>query len=229
MKNIMYKTEEGAVVPNDDFLLQETSIWRNLPRNMREWLAEADEMQNGNLTTVKLLYSHFLENRNHKPRVESAYPQIDWETLWKNLSFHFLPTDWRASVFMLVNDAIPNVARLRRHQITSDNPVCVICNNEDDNIHRIKLCAGATLTWNWLTRKLNDVLRLDIDDPEELLVTHSGKKEQAGLWLTIGVMHFNLKNYKTGKIQDLENMLRRMRWSKRHILEKFFGNLLNIF
>jgi hypothetical protein len=91
------------------------------------------------------------------------------------------------------------------------------------------MCAGAALTWNWLDRKLKNVLHLGIDDPEELLVTNLGREEEAGFWLTVGVMHYNLKNYKNGNIQELENILRRMRWSKKRILERKFENLLNIF
>jgi hypothetical protein len=142
VKNILFRTEDNVVVPNDDFLLQETAIWGQLPRNMREWLTEAEELQNGNLTSAKMLYLHFLENRNHVPRVGTTYPTVDWSLLWKNISLSFLPTDWRASVYLMVNDALPNAVRLRRHRINMDNPVCAICNNNDDNVHRLKMCAG---------------------------------------------------------------------------------------
>jgi hypothetical protein len=56
-------------------------------------------------------------------------------------------------------------------------------------------------------------------------VTKLGKKEEAGLWLTFGVMHYNLHNYKNGNIREMEIMLRRMRWSKKYILERKFENL----
>jgi hypothetical protein len=75
--------------------------------------------------------------------------------------------------------------------------------------------AGAELTWNWLNRKLKNVMHLEIDDPEELLVTYLGRKEEAGLWLTVGVMPYNYYNYKNGNITELENILRKLRWSKR--------------
>lgn len=221
--------EDGTVVPNDDYLLEDVSIRGQLPRNMRDWLAEAEDLRNGNLTSVKLLYSHFLDCRNHKPRVESEYPEVDWPRLWENLSKNYLPTDWRASVYMIVNDALPNTERLRRHRITSESPVCMLCNNNDDNVHRLKLCIGAASTWNWLNFKLKNVMRLEIDDPEELLVSCLNKKEEAGLWLTFGVMHFNFQKYKNGQIKEMENMIRQVRWSKRHILERKFDNLLNIF
>jgi Reverse transcriptase (RNA-dependent DNA polymerase) len=229
IKNILYKVEDDTVVPNSDFLLLETTIWGLLTRNMREWLTEAEDLQNGNLTSVKMLYFHFLDLRNHKPRVETEYPNIEWAQIWKNLSHSFLPTDWRANVYMLVNDAVPNAARLRRHRISMDCPVCRVCGNTDDNIHRLRLCAGSVRTWDWLNHKLKNVLRLEIDDPEELLVNGLGRKEEAGLFLTFGVMSYNLKNFKEGSIQEMENSIRRIRWSKRHILEKKFGNLLNIF
>ncbi len=229
IKNILYKIEDNIVVPNIDFLLLETSIRGLLTRNMREWLTDSEDLQNGNLTSVKMLYFHFLDLRNHKPRVETEYPNIDWTQIWKNLSSSFLPTDWRAAVYLLVNDAVPNAARMRRHRISLDCPLCRVCGHNDDNIHRLRLCDGSVRTWNWLNHKLKNVLRLDIDDPEELLVNVLGRKEEAGLFLTIGVMYYNMKNYKEGTIREMENVIRQIRWSKRHILERKFGNLLNTF
>jgi hypothetical protein len=42
-----------------------------------------------------------------------------------------------------------------------------------------------------------------VDDPEEILTRCSGRNGKAGLWLLLGMVHYNMKNYKTGSISEM--------------------------
>jgi hypothetical protein len=55
------------------------------------------------------------------------------------------------------------------------------------------------------------------------------REEVAGLWFTMAALHKNMQYYKDGELENFKEMLRRVRWSKKTILEQIFGILLNIF
>jgi hypothetical protein len=73
--------------------------------------------------------------------------------------------------------------------------------------------------WTWLTTTLQNRLRLDITDPEELLVMKGNREEEAGLWFTMAALHYNMQYYKDGEFENFKEMLRRVRWLKKKILE----------
>jgi hypothetical protein len=60
-------------------------------------------------------------------------------------------------------------------------------------------------------------------------VLKGNREEEAGLWFTMAALHYNVQNYEDGELENFKEMLRRVRWSKKKILEQIFGNLLNIF
>jgi hypothetical protein len=76
-----------------------------------------------------------------------------------------------------------------------------------------------------LTRNLN----LDVDDPEEILTRFSGRNVKAGLWLLLGVVHYNMKNYKAGSIAKMTDSFRKQRWQRKKRSRKYFETLCTVF
>jgi hypothetical protein len=128
------------------------------------------------------------------------FPVIIWDNIWRNLLKSFLPTDWRVTWYLVMNDAIANAFKMQQHRMAQNGTICCMCNNVDDNVHRIKRCRGSGVIWSWLTRTLKPVLRLDFDDPEELFSRRLTLVEEAGLWYVAAAVHYNINNYENGTV-----------------------------
>jgi hypothetical protein len=99
------------------------------------------------------------------------------------------------------HDVIPNNVKLKNHRIPgTQSPNCLESHVLDTNAHRIKRCEFSLLSWEWLKQRFNRNLNLDVYDPEEVLTRCSGLNGKAGLWFLLGVVHYNMKNYKAGSI-----------------------------
>jgi hypothetical protein len=48
---------------------------------------------------------------------------------------NYLPSDWRATTYLVVNDVIPNSQKLRANCIADKNVFCSRCNYLDKNVH----------------------------------------------------------------------------------------------
>jgi zinc-binding in reverse transcriptase len=123
-----------------DYLLENRQSL-NLTRNLREWSNLSDEYDTNIYTSAKMIYDEMIERQNIEPRIE--------EKIWRNISLNHIPTNWAATTYLFLNDAIPNNVKMRRHNIT-DPPFCPVCGLTDDTNHRIKLCLGARDVWNFV-------------------------------------------------------------------------------
>jgi hypothetical protein len=66
-------------------------------------------------------------------------------------------------------------------------------------------CKFSLLSWEWLKQLFNRNLNFDVGDPEEIITRCSGRNGKAGLWLLLGVVHYNMKNNKAGSRSITEN------------------------
>jgi hypothetical protein len=75
-------------------------------------------------------------------------------------------TDWQATVFLVLNDAVANAVKLKKHRISNESPICSAYWNVDKNVHKLKLCFGSKIIWMWIANKLWQRLNVNVDDPE---------------------------------------------------------------
>jgi hypothetical protein len=174
-----------------------------------------------NLSSTKLIYLTLLERQEFTNYIETKYTQINFNQIWKNLSANYLPSDWRATTYLVVNDVFPNTLKLRAHRIGDGNVFCSRCNYLDNNLHRLKKCIGAREIWYWLTSLLGTILNLTISDPEELLVMNLDKKHEADLWFFTTAIHYNVLYFCDGNLNQFKNMVRNTRWAKK---DEYFLN-----
>jgi exonuclease III len=221
MKNLL-------TMPND--YIYANSAHLGLGRNAKEWSQCAVNFDRPNQITTKVIYDDLIFNLNAVPRVETTYPAVEWKKVWQNLSSNFIPTDWRMTMYRVLNDVIPNNVKLKKHRIPgTSSPNCLECHVLDTNAHRSKRCEFSLLSWEWLKQRFDRNLNLDVDDPEEILTRCSGRNGKAGLWLLLGVVHYNMKNYKAGSIAEMTDGFRKIRWQRKKEVEKIFGNALYCF
>jgi hypothetical protein len=146
--------------------------------------------------------------------------------VWQNLSSNFIPKE-KMTMYRVLNDVIPNNVKLKEHRIRSrQSQTCLECHVLDTNAHSSKRCEFSLLSREWLKQRFIRNLNLDVDDPEEILTRCSERNGKAGLWLLLGVVHYNMKNYKAGSITEMIDGFRKIRWQRKEEVEKIFGNAL---
>jgi hypothetical protein len=204
LRSNMFKKVEDIFVGREDFLFVERKTTR-LPRNVQEAFTSADEVLTRNLSSTKLIYLTLLERQGFTNYIETKYTQINFSQIWKNLSASYLPSNWRVTTYLVVNDVIPNSQKLRAHRIGDGNVFCSRCNYLDNNVHRLKKCIGAREIWSWLTSLLRTRLNLTISDPEELLVMNLDRKHEAGMWFLTAAIHYNVLHFYDGNLNQFKN------------------------
>jgi hypothetical protein len=113
---------------------------------------------------------------------------------------------------------------LQQHRIAQNGTICCMCNNVDDNVHKLKHCRGSGVIWSWLTRTLKHILRLDFDDLEELFSRRLTLVKEAGLWYVAAAVHYNINNYENSTVEAFKDMTRRMRGEKNMCLRNTTEN-----
>jgi hypothetical protein len=155
---------------------------------------------------AKMIYLHLLRPEEHKPRIEIKFVDVRWKRIWKNTCMNFLPTDWQATAFLVLIDAVANAIKLKKHRISNESPICSACGKVDNNVHRLKLCLGSRIIWMWIANKLWQRLNVNVDHPEELLVKKLKKEEEAGMWFVMAAIHYNFHNFKDTLSEFLNQM-----------------------
>jgi hypothetical protein len=225
--NLFLKEENFIIIKRDYFYNERNSI--ETTRNIREYFSTAESLIQRNLNTTRQIYWYYMDQHPFISRVETVYPTVDFKRIWFNISRNYIPTDWKVATYLVINDVVPNAARVNAHRISQGSIFCNECGFLDNNVHRIKLCCGSDQVWSWLADLLRNRLFLDVNDPEELLVTKLGLNGEAGLWFTCAAIYYNCQHYKNGTINDFQEMVRKIRWSKKSLLETRFSNQLNCF
>jgi exonuclease III len=225
--NLFLKEENFIIIKRDYFYMERNSI--ETTRNILDYFSSAEIIIQRSLKTTREIYWFLMDQHPFIPRVETAYPAVDFKRIWYNISRNFIPTDWKVATYLIINDVVPNAARINAHRISQNSIFCNECGFLDNNVHRVKLCHGSVQIWGWLADLLKDRLFLEVNDPEELLVTKLNLNGEAGLWFTCAVIFYNCQKYTNGTLTDFQDMIRKIRWSKKSFLENRFSNRLNLF
>jgi hypothetical protein len=150
-------------------------------------------------------YGYLTDQIDFTNYIETKFLNLNFSTTWENLSKNYVPADWKATVYLVLNDVIANTrCKLRRHRIHLEAPFCWKCGNSDK--HRIKQCTISKNIWDWVLNKLTHNLSIPIEDPEELLSRPLDKKGEAGLWLVTAAVHYNIHNFWDGSLEKFKDM-----------------------
>lgn len=234
IKNILY-TKNDSDHQIDEFMMNLASS-RNLTRNAREWLAIARNLEtNAELNTSKSIYCYLVNETNVTPRIQTDLPNVSWEILFENFSKSFLSSEHKTAIYVMVNDLIPTRSKMYNHRVTGINsPFCNICGRLDTLKHRIKACDSTSVIWCWTKSVIQTQMKIQIDDPEELLTWQIGEKcyrLKAALWLTVEAIKFNL-NHVGGTDSDcltaFKEGIREARWNNKESFAKSFKGFLNV-
>jgi hypothetical protein len=103
------KKVEDIFVDLKNFLF----VKRNSRRLFTKKFTSADEVLTRNLSSTKSIYLTLLERQGFTNYIKMKNTQININQNWKNFSAIYLPLDWRATTYLVVNDVIPNSQKLR--------------------------------------------------------------------------------------------------------------------
>lgn len=217
---------------DNEYYLLNLKQQSRLTRNAREWLEEGRfVVHNYNIGTCKMLYTYFLEKDNYQPKVESIFPEIDWENIWNNISSSFLHSEDRSKMFELVNDLVPNKKKLVDYGIRRMSDVCDECQEVDTNEHRLKTCPKSDDIRTWVEIVIRQRLKLDFIDLEIFLISRLEQKcfrQKSALWLVCHYYAYVLKCFPKCSLFVFKKSIRELRWNNREGFKRNFGSCLNV-
>lgn len=233
IKNILFAKNSSPSV--DKFMIAQINN-RYLTRNAREWISLAVELRpRVVLNTSKLFYSYFINQLNITPRMQTEVPNLEWDTIFENLDKKFITSNAKTCLFSVLNELVPTRSKMYRHRIAGiDSPNCILCGNQDTITHRIRSCGTSSVIWNWMKSLILIRFRVNISDPDELIALQWNPKncqKNAGLWLVLEAIRFNLMNYGLsgmGCLEKFKKEIRDIRWNNRIGFVKYFKNVLDI-
>lgn len=63
-----------------------------------------------------MIYKYLLEQQSFNIYVQTKFPSINFPICWENLRENHVPSDWKSTTYLVINDVIPNRVKLRRHR-----------------------------------------------------------------------------------------------------------------
>ena len=104
-----------------------------------------------------------------KPRVEIQYPNYNWNKIWKNLNYKYINVMDRCIVYKFLHEILPTNKRLKQMRIKNDSK-CNYCSDEDSLMHKFYHCHKIRNSVNWLTKFIEDVCNIKINNMSEYLM-----------------------------------------------------------
>ena len=168
-------------------------------------------------------------------RVMKYWPQVDWNTIWKNLWQTPVSDQTRSLWYEVVHDLIPTRQRLQAIRLAPSD-ACVRCKETDTIQHRLTQCGDARTQWRWTQSKIAKILRIDPRHiaPEWLLRPQfklwPEQKQRAVLWILATFTQFRLQRATTHTTQDYFDFLQRTRWKiqQNPNRQKLIGKYLDV-
>lgn len=104
------------------------------------------------------LLHRFFVDQTEPPRVERVHPRVDWKRIWTSLHWRAFTSVEKSNLYLLTNEKGPHRELL--HTIgRADSNLCLHCNTTLDTMqHRYCECPRVHLAWEYLQRKMREIL-----------------------------------------------------------------------
>lgn len=223
-------TDDGA--GEEEYLLQYGNKGQ-LTRNGKEWVEMAQNIRGNNWSqTSSLLYNYFINRLEIQPKPEKDHPEIDWITLWKNLSWNFLCSEDKTNIYLLYNDVIPNKEKLEAFGIGRlPSIVCEYCGVPDNNFHRVVECGKVEDIRQWTADVIRNRLKLNFSKLNDILswnISEDNPRQKAALWLAVHSVSYSITRRESGSLFCFKKGIRALRWANRRTFERHFKGFLNV-
>ena len=233
--------DEFEVALNNHLLINTAPQLQNFPAYIRPVFVKREQLLTTNgfssLPPTRTLYKMLIEMNNITPHIVSSRPTIDWYKTWTNIHRSPMSSEWRSSLYLIINDAIGYGEKLLRHgRVNSDQCNYCNCHQVETLRHKFIECPTINRLWSWV----HDCLKNKIKLPARCLLRITNlsvdflcdrKTRNAAMWLVAGYFHFILVKSDNKCLTNLLTLLRTSRWqlSQEKMLPSLFGNKLYFF
>ena len=150
-------------------------------------------------------------------RIETLYPEIQWDTAWKNLNAAWIPNKIKTTWYRVIHDIEPTNDRLAKIKLR-DEPLCNICSKTDTILHRMTECNATANIWKWTRELIAQILRTSPRNinPKWTISPDFNfwppQRKQAILWIIAHMVFYCVNNWQQLKDTDYADFQRRSRW-----------------
>lgn len=202
-------------------------------RNGKEWLQTGNVVKGTpHCESTKSMYRHFINSLNITVKAKQDHPEVDWVTLWRNLSNSFLCAEDRSNLFLLINDVISTKEKLVAYGIGRlQDSLCEYCGKTDNNLHRLTECIKTEAIRKWTQEVINNKLNIHFKRFDDILAWESignDPRKKSALWLVVHSIGWSINSSQTGSLYCFQKSIREIRWANKRSFEKHFERFMNI-
>ena len=96
-----------------------------------------------------------------QPEIEKMYPNYDWKSIWRNVSFKAINIYDRNIIFKYIHEILTNNKRLYDMRLRL-SPLCNHCNVEESNVHLFLYCYRVQPCIRWMEKLVFYLCNMDI-------------------------------------------------------------------
>jgi hypothetical protein len=130
-------------------------------------------------------------------RIVRKFPDTNWERVWKNLHASVVSDTIKSTWHTAIHGIIPTNERLAAINLTATSE-CSKCGQTDSLQHRIPECGEGPIIWNWASKTLGIMLRMNHKYiPQDWTLRPAfhhwpAQRQAAILWLLAHFVHCRL-------------------------------------
>jgi hypothetical protein len=181
--------------------------------------------------------TYILTPRTNNPvlRVTKIWPNIEWDTIWRNLHMTPISETSKTIWYGAIHDIIPTRARLHKIQLAHTN-ICENCKQTDTLQHRLTECGEGLRMWIWTQKRTAIMLRTEPKHISADWLLHPTiqlwppQRQRATLWTLANYVVYRLQQQRSLTLQDYFDFLRRSKWKLYHTRnrENTVGNYVSV-
>ena len=200
------------------YLNPSSSRFRQSPSFIRAPLESREALLVNNnqcLNTSKSVYNTLLENKNIHTSIEGKHPSYNWPCLWKNVLLSPLSSDWRSSLYLVVNECISCADKLFRHGRSQSN-ICPFCTQIETLCHKLYECNRIKPIWTWVLGYFTNKIKLPLPCINKICklqfdFNYIKSSRYACMWTLAGYINYIVTSQRP-LLADFISFLRRERW-----------------
>ena len=107
-------------------------------RTVRKILIELPESIRSNASEwkTKVLYKHLMDQHQQIPHIMNKFPNYNWGGIWRMFTTQHIPTAWKSTAYLVVNDQTPTEVKKYMHNIARSS-YFLLCGRIDTIRHRL--------------------------------------------------------------------------------------------
>ena len=145
-------------------------------------------------------------------RIETLYPEIQWDTVWENLKAAWIPNKIKTTWYQVIHDIEPTNDGIAKIKLR-DEPLCNFCSKTDTILHRMTECNATANIWKWTRELVAQILRTTPRNINPKWTKSPDfnfwppQRKQAILWIIAHMVYYCVNNWQQLKDTDYADFL----------------------